>query len=84
MRTNLIMHFHCSECGHQLNISYPNDAKSEAKEEPYGFTQKPEEPSGAYAFNTPKISIDPCRSCIEKYTVPAKKLTDAIKTLTKI
>ena len=77
MRTNLIMHFHCSECGRQLNIANERERKVEPKYEGC-FHQNPEEPTGAACHYTPKISVEPCRNCIEKYTGPARKLAEAL------
>ena len=82
MRTNLIMHFHCSECGKQLNIVNDQEGAKKPKYHDDDFrSQEPKEPTGAACHYTPKISVEPCRNCIEKYTGPAKKLVDAINAI---
>jgi len=85
MRTNLIMHFHCSECGKQLHLKNSIDG---AKKPRYHYddfgNQEPKEPTGAACYYTPKISIVPCKACIDKYTLPAKALTDAIIKISEI
>jgi len=83
MRTNLIMHFHCAECGKQLHID--DKPKMEPKYHYDDFpSQKPKEPTGAACHYTPKISVKPCSNCIEKYTGPAKKIVDAISAMTEL
>lgn len=79
-RTNLIMHFHCSECGNQLTIDYPKEAKTPPVDN-WGAPQTPKEDTGAACFYTPKISIAPCRHCIEKHTAPARKLVEAVRDM---
>lgn len=80
MRNNLITRFHCSECGNILNLVYPKDA-AEPVEPGYGVVT-PSEPTGAACVYTPRIMVEPCRFCIEKYTGPAKQLAKAITVLT--
>lgn len=77
MRTNLIMHFHCSECGKQLDLAYENEAEVKPGSVD-NLHQKPPEPTGAKILYTPQISIRPCRNCIEKHTGPAKRLAEAL------
>jgi hypothetical protein len=82
MRTNLIMHFHCSECGNQLKLKNESEgAKKPVYHDDTYRTQEPKEPTGAACYYTPKISIEPCKRCIEKYTKPAKQLVDAINII---
>lgn len=81
IRTNLIMHFHCSECGRQLKIDYPEEAKAKPVDA-RSTNQVPQEDTGGVCFYTPIISIRPCQHCIKKHTEPAKKLMQAIKDLT--
>lgn len=84
MRTNLIMHFHCSECGKQLKLKYENEGAAEVKRESSYMFDEPKEPTGAACYYTPRISIEPCQSCIRKYTGPAKKIVDALKEIDNI
>lgn len=84
MRTNLIMHFHCAECGYQLKLQTENEGAKKPEYHKDDFaSQNPKEPTGASCYHTPKISIEPCKKCIEKYTGPAKKLTEALALLNK-
>lgn len=86
MRTNAIMHFHCSECGSILNLVYPGDAKPPRQPsyslplpgEPWPRT---EEPTGAAVMYVQAIHIKPCQACIQKKTDPADKLMTAIAEL---
>lgn len=80
MRTNFITHFFCSTCGKQLELVYESDIKttSEKFEE-----QIPVEPTGASCLYNSKIFIKPCQDCIDKYTLPAKKLIEVIKQIEK-
>lgn len=78
MRTNLIMHFHCSECGRQLDIVSKSEETTKTIEGS-DWNQQPKEPTGADCFYTPKIQIEPCRNCIEKYTKPALKIAEGLK-----
>jgi hypothetical protein len=82
MRTNLILHFYCSECGNRLNIKTNGDEKVENDNGfGNGFNESPKEPTGAECRYVPDIQIDPCVYCIEKYTRPAKALVDALSEL---
>ena len=80
MRTNLIMHFHCSECGAQLRIAESKEGV-EPKRDSFLQIQEPKEPTGAACHYTPSVRIVPCWACIDKYTGPAKKLTEAIAAM---
>lgn len=79
MRTNLIMHFFCSECGNQLRFA-EDDQGVEPKRDIH-FDQSPKKPTGATCQYANKLRIVPCKVCIEKYTLPAKKLIDSINEL---
>ena len=81
MRTNLILHFHCSECGKRLEVCYPKETRKKPVESEYGEVD--DEPTGADCFYPPAVSIRPCRYCIEKYTEPARKLQAALSTIIK-
>ena len=75
MRTNLITHLHCSNCGRVLNVEYDKEdspRKIEAMES--------DEPTGA-ACRHNRILVEPCRYCIEAATGPAKQLASAIKAI---
>lgn len=78
MRTNLITHFYCATCGHQLEVEY-DEEESPRKVETENQTTR--EPTGA-ACRYNRILVAPCRQCIEQHTKPAKQLADAIKALT--
>ena len=85
MRTNLIMHFHCSECGKQLKLKQENEgAKKPAYRYDDSDQDEPKEPTGAACYYTPTLSIEPCKFCIEKYTGPAKKIVEALNSLTDL
>ena len=80
MRRNLILHFHCSECGRRLELT----TQGERTAEPVGADKKEDdEPTGADCFYPPVISVRPCRYCIEKHTGPAEQLLKALKELIK-
>ena len=79
MRTNLIMHFHCSECGKILNVCYAKEAKKPV----YNSSNTEKDPTGALCMYPEKISVEPCKACIDTYTIPAKKLMDALEDLKK-
>ncbi len=79
MRTNLITHFHCNECGNQLNVEYDKNDSPKKKEFPSEM-QTEKEPTGA-ACRYNEILIEPCKSCIDKHVKPAKKLAQAIREL---
>lgn len=78
MRQNLIFHLHCSECGSILNMRTYNEKRTE----PHDLIIDGE-PTGA-ACNYSRISVEPCRQCIEKHTRPAKQLSSAIEALSKL
>lgn len=75
MRTNLITHFHCSECGHILNVEYDKEDGPPKIEE-----LDKELPTGA-ACRHNRILVVPCKHCINKVTGPARKLAEAIKEM---
>ena len=79
MRTNLILHLHCSECGKRLNLCYKNELKKKPVKP--GYKEVDDEPTGAACYYPDPIVVEPCKSCIEKYTLPAKQLCESIKTL---
>jgi hypothetical protein len=83
MRTNLIMHFHCAECGSVLNLVYDKDVKVKPEEYRGGWaaTGHTPEPTGAAVRYVPPVFIEPCRGCIDKHTGPAKQLAAALKTM---
>lgn len=84
MRTNLIMHFHCSECGAVLNIAYPDAAAKPAEyhaNQPWARENHDAEPTGAAVRYVPAISVEPCPKCIERHTGPAKQLSAALKAM---
>ena len=80
MRTNLIMHFHCSECGQQLRLEHDHEAKHPPTDKG-GPRAEPKEDAGAFCYRTPKISIKPCWNCIRKYRGPAEALAKAVDQL---
>jgi len=82
MRTNLILHLHCSECGTRLRLCYKNEAQKPPKES--GYMEADKEPTGAECFYPGSISVEPCRKCIEKYTGPARRLVDALDGLRSV
>lgn len=79
MRTNLILHLHCAECGARLKLCYPKERNADPVEPGYGEADN--EPTGAACFFPDKISVQPCEKCIEKYTGPARQLADALKRM---
>lgn len=83
MRTNLIFHFHCSECGNILNICYPKDAAKAIREDPQDMCEgcNIKVSTGAECMYPPVISVEPCKYCIDKYTSPAKKLIEAMRQI---
>lgn len=64
----------------QLNIANENERKAEPEREGYTLA-KPKAPTGAACYST-KISVEPCRSCIDKYAGPARKLAEALREFT--
>lgn len=78
MRNNLMMHFHCAECGDILDIAL-NEERSTLKNE---FVSG--EPTGAACYHVPRISVKPCKRCIEKYTAPAEAMVRAVKAMQDI
>ena len=78
MRKNLLMHFHCSECGGILDIALDSD-RTEPKD-----LYVEGEPTGAMCYHAPRISVEPCKGCIEKYTKPAKAMVQAVKAMQEI
>ena len=77
MRTNLITHFYCNNCGHQLNVEYDRDDSPKKQQ---AFTQTDREPTGA-ACRYNRILVEPCKRCIEKLTRPARMIADGLKAL---
>lgn len=77
MRTNLITHFHCSKCGHQLKVEYPTNESPRLVDDREQTTQ---EPTGAACMYN-KIIVEPCKKCIEKETGPAVALASAIREI---
>ena len=85
MRTNLIMHFNCSECGSLLNLRYEYEEKDNKKEKPSSLNSlHTDEPTGGVVRYVPAVSVDPCRHCIGKYVGPALKLAEAITGLKEV
>lgn len=82
MRTNLITHFHCSDCGNQLIVKYNGDDSPQKISLP-GSKQTDKEPTGA-ACRYIHILVQPCQPCINKHTEPARKIADAIMTINSI
>ncbi len=77
MRTNLITHFHCSNCGHQLNVEYDSDCSPKKITD---VVQTTREPTGACCrYN--RIIVEPCKKCIEKSTRPAQLIAEGLKAL---
>lgn len=78
MRTNMIVHFHCAECGKQLTLT-----DGDGKHYNRAYSQIPQEPTGAECYYVPRVNIWPCESCINKYTGPAKKILEGLKEMEK-
>lgn len=75
MRTNLILHFHCSKCGDRLEL-----CNSEVPPPRSTGIHTPE-PTGAECLYPAPIYIEPCRTCLEKHTGPARRLMAALNEL---
>ncbi len=75
MRTNLIMHFHCSECGGQLRLQQEGERIKARPESPACGDDDP--PVSVPWYCTSSIRIQPCKRCIEEYTGPGKKVTSS-------
>ena len=85
VRTNLMMQFHCSECGNQLCLSYDSDdGGTKIRNDINSWDEEPKLPNPIRTYTNPGIKIDPCKPCFEKYTLPAKKLTEALKQMNKL
>lgn len=82
MRTNLITHFHCSNCGHQLNVEYDKEDSPQKIELPSSQQTEPEPPGAYCRYN--RILVEPCRFCIAEKTGPAEKLIEAMDSLRKV
>jgi len=86
MRNNLIMHFHCAECGTVLELVHPAQA---AAPKPYlssaayidGHTP---EPTGAAVCYVSPVFVAACKACITKHTGPAIALAKAISAFSEI
>lgn len=77
MRTNLITHFHCTNCGSQLQVECERNDLPEPKK---ASCQTDIEPTGAECrYNL--IYVEPCQICISKVLAPARKMADAIKEM---
>lgn len=74
MRAHLITHLHCANCGSILEAVFPDDAAPPHKQ------LMPNEPTGALCYHQ-RVSVRPCKSCIEKAVGPARKLAQAISEL---
>ena len=83
MRTNLVLHFHCSECGSLLDIKTENEEDVKNERVSYNH-ENPLLPTGATLRCVDPIQIIPCERCIEKYNGPAKKLLEAFKEINDI
>jgi len=87
MRNNLVVHFHCSECGRRLNISLEGNAKAKPTNQSKRahYTEDiPKHDTGAHARELEPIQIEPCEFCIEKYTEPSRKLIEALNQIKEI
>lgn len=71
IRTNLVTHLHCCECGAELRLATERPAGLVAQESTRYDT-------GA-ACLTNKVWVYPCRNCIDIKTGPALQLTEAIR-----
>lgn len=78
MRTNFTIHFHCSDCGNQLDIVTEEEGKPLQLRE---TEQRPKEPTGAACHYAKPVMVKPCRYCIESKTGPAKRLLAAIREM---
>lgn len=74
------MQFHCSECGSVLNILNEVEQTTE-NVSLMDVEQKPKLPTGASIRFTDIVQIEPCKSCIEKYSGPARKLMQAFNEM---
>ena len=74
IRTNLVTHFICNECGSNLEVALDSEKRSENGE------RDDLRITGA-AKSDISIQVKPCRGCIEKHTKPAAKLLEALKEL---
>lgn len=75
-RNHLITRLYCFDCGNQLDLTYDDRKKKDA---PFDQGEN-DEPSGGYKMVN-KITVHPCRHCIDKYTAPAKALVNAVKQI---
>lgn len=80
MRTNLITHFYCSNCGSQLAVAYDSPDLPAAKP---AKRQTFDEPTGADCRYV-KLFVEPCRACIDGELEPARQLANAIQQLITI
>lgn len=77
MRTNLITHFYCNKCGHQLLVEYDHEDSPEKIEV---ATQTSTEPTGGVCrYN--KILVVPCQHCINVITKPTRMIMDGLRAL---
>lgn len=83
MRTNLVLKFHCSNCGKVLNIVTDYEKKNLPKPEESCLRDEPRMPTGALMHIPDAIYIEPCTYCIDKETGPAKKLREALSEMIK-
>lgn len=77
---NLLLRFNCSKCGERLTIVYDGKPTKEPNKDDLYDSQEDPRP-GIMACEPPRLSIEPCWACINKYTAPAKQLMEAVQTL---
>ncbi len=78
MRNNLVTVLHCAECGKHLELAHEGDKP--AKQDCSTLEMEPRMPTGSEMLAS-RISVKPCRHCMERITGPAVRLKNALDEL---
>lgn len=77
LRTNLVFHLYCSECGNQLSMVADGETLVHSKP---AIKQTDPEPASA-ACNQVRIHVERCRHCLANELGPARQLAAAVQSL---
>lgn len=73
-RVSLVTSFLCSQCGHNLELSFDGGPVHDDADTSHDITG---------ALHLPnRIHVHPCRRCIDKATAPARAIKKALRELT--
>ena len=74
MRTNLVMQFHCADCGNQLKLTYSEKKTNDLAHD----MQEPKIKTGSAVMRN-RILIHPCSECKRKAEEPINHLKKALQ-----